>query len=270
MSTDLALDLLHVSHASQLLVASDYDGTLADFVDDPAKAEPQPGVMQALLQLAACDNTTCAIVSSRTTDDLAARLAHPTGLILAGSFGSEIVSETPRSARAMMQLANAWTLLQEVAARYPGTWIERKPAALVFHTRKLREPLASIAQSVARATLAPLDGLHVMAGHSVVEWCAFVPDKLAAVEALRVRLNASAVVYLGDTDADERVFAALRPGDVSVRVGEGVTRAKHRVASPAIATWVLQTLAESREDFTRSASHTRDTARITSTDQARA
>ena len=63
----------------------------------------------------------------------------------------------------------------------------------------------------------------------------FVPrgyDKGKAVRLLRRRLDPSVIVYFGDSEADEPAFAALRPGDLPVRVGAGPTRARYRVRGP--------------------------------------
>jgi trehalose 6-phosphate phosphatase len=51
-------------------------------------------------------------------------------------------------------------------------------------------------------------------------------------------------MYLGDDRTDEDGFRALGPDDVSVKVGEGETAARHRVADPAGALAVLQQLAD--------------------------
>jgi trehalose 6-phosphate phosphatase len=64
------------------------------------------------------------------------------------------------------------------------------------------------------------------------------------VTRLRGELGAAAVVYLGDDLTDEDVFGRLGPADVGVKVGEGETRARHRVADPDAALAVLRLLGD--------------------------
>ena len=54
-------------------------------------------------------------------------------------------------------------------------------------------------------------------------------NKGAAVERLRSRFGAAAVVYLGDDTTDEHAFAVLHDNDVGIKVGPGATAANHRI-----------------------------------------
>lgn len=260
MRVEFSQDITRLAACERLLVACDFDGTLAAFVDEPRLAEPAPGIMAPLLGLATCPETTCAVVSARETDDLAERMAHPQGLILAGSYGRELVTGSSISPAGYKQLHDAATMLEELAARYAGAWVERKRHAVVLHVRNVREPMAGIALSVARASLASLYGLRAIGGAQALEWCAYAPDKSLAVDALRRRVRASAVLFVGDGEADEAVFVTGQTGDLMVKVGEGETRAMHRVQGPHQVAWMLQALYEARSELMRSAHRTPDTS----------
>ena len=82
-----ALD--RVAHAPVLLVACDYDGTLAPIVADPMKAFPRRETMVALKALAAMPNTHVALISGRALRDLAVLTGSPDAMHLVGSHGSE-------------------------------------------------------------------------------------------------------------------------------------------------------------------------------------
>ena len=73
---DLPLELRRalstVARVPRLLVASDYDGTLAPIVSDPAKAYPHGESVRALRALAGLSGTTAAVISGRALRDLAA------------------------------------------------------------------------------------------------------------------------------------------------------------------------------------------------------
>ena len=67
MTTDpgLAPALRRAAQAPILVIACDYDGTLAPFVDDPTRAIPAPGAIEALVRLAGLPRTTVALLSGR-------------------------------------------------------------------------------------------------------------------------------------------------------------------------------------------------------------
>ncbi|WP_272502503.1 trehalose-phosphatase, partial [Salinibacter ruber] len=73
------------------------------------------------------------------------------------------------------------------------------------------------------------DGVRLMRGKSVVELSVAEADKGTALLALARELGSDALVYLGDDVTDEHVFEAAGPGDVTIKVGEGDTAARHRV-----------------------------------------
>ena len=61
-----------LAHAPILLVACDYDGTVAPIVNDPMKAIPLRDTSVALRSLAELPQTHVAVISGRALRDLAA------------------------------------------------------------------------------------------------------------------------------------------------------------------------------------------------------
>src|SRR3990170_5703836 len=72
-----------------LLVACDFDGTLAPLVNDPRGARAEPEALRALRSLAALPQTYVAVVSGRGLADLRAVVGEQAGLRLLGSHGCE-------------------------------------------------------------------------------------------------------------------------------------------------------------------------------------
>jgi len=68
---DLIERIDQLAQVPQLLVASDYDGTLAPLVDDPMLAVPDRESSVALRSLANLDHTEVGVISSRALRDLA-------------------------------------------------------------------------------------------------------------------------------------------------------------------------------------------------------
>ena len=220
-----------------LLLALDFDGTLAPLQDDPSRsAIPDEGVA-VLARLAAVPQVALALVSGRSMADLHALADVPAGTVLIGSHGAErarrttfgldrdVVRLTEEQADALASLA---ARAAAVARGRDGVWVESKPAAVVVHSRLAAPEVAARAREEALA-LGAEGGVDVLDGKNVVELSVLHADKGEALTALRDELGAALVLYAGDDVTDERAFAALGPGDVTVKVGDGGSAATYRV-----------------------------------------
>ncbi len=81
-------------------------------------------------------------------------------------------------------------------------------------------------------------------GKEVLELAVTDADKGSALLRLRDDIGAAATVYLGDDRTDEDAFRALSPADLTVKVGDGETAARYRVADPAAVVVLLDALAD--------------------------
>jgi trehalose-phosphatase len=229
-----------------LLVASDYDGVLAPIVTDPSQAFPLPGAVTALSELATLPGTTVALVSGRARRDLVALAGVPDAVLLVGSHGSEFADGiTLDPARAQLH-ARVEAELRKLVDGYPGVRLETKPTSVVVHTRTASSEVTGAALAAVRAGPAAWPGVHATNGKEIIELSVVSTHKGTAVEALREKSTADAVLFLGDDVTDENAFAVLRGEDVGVKVGPGDTRAGFRVADPPAAVRVLQLLRDLR------------------------
>jgi trehalose-phosphatase len=248
LSEKLKLPLARVARVPHLLVACDYDGTLAPLVDDPTRAEPHPEAVAAVRTLAALPQTTVAVISGRSLRDLAALSRLPNEVKLVGSHGSEfdvgfVERIAPELADLRTRLGRA---LYDLAKPMPGIRLEQKPASVAVHTRLAdRNAAAQIIEAV-RSGPATWPGVHVTIGKDVMELSVVATEKGLAVDTLRTQNSASAVVYLGDDDTDETAFNRLSGLDIGVRIGAGETHAEHTVADYQGAIAVLNMLGEHR------------------------
>lgn len=244
--------LRRVARVGTLLVALDFDGTLAPHVDSPEDARAIPASAEAVRALAALPATPVALVSGRALESLV-HVAEPAPeLLLVGSHGIELrlgPDDDPvgLDARERERRDALERLLGEIAAASEGTWVESKPAGFALHTRRLDESTARRVQQQARERVdAGIGDLTVRAGKDVIEFAIRDATKGDAIVRLREATGADAVLYAGDDVTDEDGFAALVPGDVAIKVGEGETRAGFRVADPRAMTRVLAILLEAR------------------------
>lgn len=204
--------------------------------------------MRALAELHATDT---AVISGRSLRDLAALSRMPDEVHLVGSHGSEfdVGFESDLSHEVRSHLATLVAAVAIVAADFPGSMVESKPAGAAFHARLVDAADRDRAVQAAIATAAPTSA-RVRHGKRVVEFSLVETDKGHALEALRDRLGADAVLFIGDDQTDEDAFAVLRGPDVSVKVGCGETTAAFRVDDPELVAHLLARAADRRSAWT--------------------
>lgn len=244
LPADLIAALDAVAATPRLLVTSDFDGTLAPIVNNPADARALPAAAAALVTLSALEATDVALVSGRALAVLRELASMPAVVHLIGSHGAEL--DTGFSQQVDTALLDRITLaLNEIALRYPGVAVETKPASVALHVRNAAATDGEAALAAALDAAADWDA-ETTAGKAVLEFAVITTSKGSAIDALRRRLDSTAVVFLGDDVTDEKAFARLGSGDVGVKVGAGDTAARYRVDSPDDVADVLAYLARVR------------------------
>ncbi|MDG4665331.1 trehalose-phosphatase [Mycobacterium sp. 236(2023)] len=229
----------------RLLVTSDFDGTLAPIVNNPADARPLPDAADALVHLAGLPSTSAALISGRALQTLRELSSMPASVNLVGSHGAEFESGFAHEIdRDLLQTISDG--LEAIAADKPGVTVETKPASVALHVRNASAPDGDAALAAAWDAAAQWDS-HVTTGKSVLEFAVVTTDKGEAVDILRAELDATAVLFFGDDVTDEKAFARLRDSDVGVKVGPGDTAARYRVDSPDDVAAALRYLSDRRE-----------------------
>ncbi|WP_327148698.1 trehalose-phosphatase [Nocardia sp. NBC_01329] len=257
---DLPLELRRalstVARVPRLLVASDYDGTLAPIVSDPAKAYPHGESVRALRALAGLSGTTAAVISGRALRDLAALSRLPVEVQLIGSHGSEFdvgfVHAIDNDAKQL--LTEVITALNKIAADHPGVSVETKPASVALHVRNAAPEVGRRALDQACKGPACWVGVQVTEGKAVIELAVVPTDKGSALSTVRHQESASAAVFFGDDVTDEKAFRALAGPDIGIKVGEGESLAKYRVDSTEAVSHALAFLLEERRTWLAGAS----------------
>jgi trehalose 6-phosphate phosphatase len=245
--------LRELAHARRLLVALDFDGTLAPEVDSPEMARALPEAREAVLALLRMPNTRVALVSGRALRSLTEVADLPDTALLVGSHGIEIRLDDPDlrvslDTAEIEQVEVLHEVLEEVADSIDQVWLETKPAGFALHTRLATEENSRVAHLVALSEAqAEIENLTVRRGKNVLEFSVRSTTKGEALEHLRRYTAADAVFYAGDDVTDEDAFAALLPHDVGVKSGPGATEAAFRVGGPEEIALVLTTLATFRE-----------------------
>ncbi|MEX1034146.1 MAG: trehalose-phosphatase [Cellvibrionaceae bacterium] len=236
-----------------LAVFLDFDGTLAPLVDDPREAVISEAMLETVKSLTG--SCTLGIISGRDREDLQARVAIE-GILYAGSHGLDIAgpgyqTSLPEAEAAIPEVDSAENRLREALEAVPGVVIERKRFAVAVHYRKVRSDVAI--QQVKRVVDGVLADTHlrkrlgkkVLELEPAVDW-----DKGHAVEWLmetaEIDPRRVLVIYIGDDETDEDVFAALAGKGLGVRVGEEISTslADYYLAEPTEVQTLLQRIGE--------------------------
>jgi trehalose 6-phosphate phosphatase len=199
-------------------VALDYDGTLAPIVHPPPDAQMTASTARELDRL--CSLASVAIVSGRELNDLERRVSAKASFVI-GNHGNEGLAAIHVDGGACRDICADW---MRQLRRLPhldagGVHIEPKGYTISVHFRLARDHVTTRKiLSAAFAFLTPMP--RVVGGKCVFN---LIPPgavcKDDAMEALVDQLQPGTVIYVGDDECDELVFARARPDWITVRVG---------------------------------------------------
>jgi trehalose 6-phosphate phosphatase len=198
---------------SNVLLAFDYDGTLAPLVGAPARASLRASTRRLLKE--ACRLYPTVVISGRGRADAVARLRGITRCRVIGNHGAE---PSPGAA-AMRRRVRRWLpVLKARLSGRRGVVIEDKGFSVTLHYRHARRRDAA-RRTILRAARG-LDARIVGGTLAVNLVLPDAPNKGSAVRRECLRIACDTAVFVGDDVTDEDVFRLEKPGRlVSVRVG---------------------------------------------------
>jgi trehalose 6-phosphate phosphatase len=251
LPVELRRALVQLARTPRLLVACDYDGTLAPIVQDPEQARPSIESVGALRLLAGLHETTAAVISGRALRDLAALSRLPSEVHLVGSHGSEFdvgfVHALDTGARELHR--RVLDALEQIVAHVDGALLEVKPASVAVHVRRVPREIAELILETVRCGPASWGGVQVTEGKAVIELAVVQTDKGHALDVLRHQVGATAAVFIGDDVTDEKAFARLTGPDLGIHVGPGDTLAGYTIGDTLDVATVLAFLLEERRTW---------------------
>ncbi|MDU1063739.1 MAG: trehalose-phosphatase [Cutibacterium avidum] len=220
-----------------VLLALDFDGTLAPIVDDPADsvmAEDSRAAMsrmdEKLAIMAIITGREVAAVRHMTAVDEVPGLEH---LVVLGQYGVERYDaatgalrdpEVPESVRiAKGRLEGLAEELGQQDPRDVGCRIEDKGRAVALHTRRAADPAHALASAVPRVReIAEELDLHCEDGRNIIELKSAVTTKAQALRELIDEVKPRVVIMcgddLGDVPALEVIAEWIREGHPGARV----------------------------------------------------
>jgi trehalose 6-phosphate synthase/phosphatase len=236
------------------LLILDYDGTLVPFARWLQQAVPPPAVIDLLNTLAAEPKNLVALVSGRSAENLDGWFGKVPRLWLVAEHGAELKPpSTPAWESLRPQAPTDWKstvmpILEHFVDRTPGSFVEEKKYALVWHYRmaesEFGEWLANELVSMLEAMLAETE-LRAFRGHKIVEVRPVWANKGEAFNRLLGYLPDPDFMFAaGDDRTDEDLFERMPNGAWTVHVGPGPTRASFVVPDFQALRRVLDLLAE--------------------------
>jgi len=209
------VDLLAQLACSRVLLAFDFDGTLAPIVAARDRADMRARTRK-LLQ-AVCELYPCAVISGRSRKDVGARVSDARVKYVIGNHGLEPGRNIASYER---EVTAATPELERKLAALRGVEIENKRYSLAVHYRKARSKRK--ARTAIEAAVRTLDQpMRMIAGKLLVNVVPEgAPHKGDALDALRAREGADTALYVGDDITDEDVFELDQPGRLlGIRIG---------------------------------------------------
>jgi trehalose 6-phosphate synthase/phosphatase len=237
--------------ARSRLLLLDYDGTLVPFAARPTDAVPDEELLFLLQRLVSDEANTVMVISGRKALDVEDWLGGVPRLGLAAEHGARSRlpghSEWTGRATSAEWKAQVRRILEHFVERTPGSLIEEKEFALVWHYR-MAEPefgawLATELVDMLERMLAETE-LRAYRGNKIVEVKPMWANKGGLVrQLLEDHAGADFLLAIGDDRTDEDMFAELPQSAWSLHVGSGPTRAAYRLRDPDAVRALLRRLA---------------------------
>ncbi len=180
-----------LASAPILLVASDFDGTLAEISSTPDGARANPVALQALRDLAKLPRTFSAIISGRALADLAIHLKEAPELKLFGSHGGEGFGRVPPlSDEQERTLSSVTANCRTLAEQFKGALVESKPFSVALHYRRVdRHALPRLLQEI-QSISERFPGARRLRGIELAEFMVIDADKGRCLKWLRFHVGA--------------------------------------------------------------------------------
>jgi len=248
------IDLYRQTQRRQLLL--DYDGTLVPFAKRPRDAAPMPELLTLLNKLANDDANTVVIISGRSRTDLGNWLGEVPGLWLAAEHGAIMRSpETMTWEHSRENYTDRWKervlgVLEHFVDRTPGSLIEEKECALVWHYRMsdpvFGEWLANELVSTLEQLLSETE-LRAFRGEKIVEVKPVWANKGELLTRLEHLPAPDFCLAAGDDRTDEDLFARMPEDAWSIHVGDKDSRARFFLPDQKAMRGLLAQLIEASE-----------------------
>lgn len=233
------------------LILLDYDGTLVSFHDDPESCAPGDELLQTLETLNADEKNIVVVISGRKADHLENWLGH-LDIHLVAEHGARYKTpnndwENNPELPDDQWKVQAKEIINFYVDRTPGSFLEEKANALVWHYRKVEKGLGALRSSELYSHLRYMkrNGIDVMEGNHIVEVKPLAINKGKIAKRFTTQLHPDFIMALGDDRTDEYTFEALPDTAFTIKVGPGNSYARYSIKDYKAVRNLLKKLANS-------------------------
>ena len=239
-----------VPHAiPQLAIFTDFDGTLVEIAETPDMIEVPETLAHQLERAARELDSAFAVITGREIADIDRYLA-PLHLPVAGAHGTQRrradgIMEAIDPA-AIMGAEEIARILSSLVIANPALLIETKEGAVALHYRQAPELEAAVRTAMEEAVNSVPD-FTLVQGKMVIEARPRAANKGDALRAFMREepFLGRTPIFIGDDTTDEDAFIAAQDlGGVGIKLGEGDTAARMRIANVASVHALIQGLGD--------------------------
>ena len=215
----------------------DYDGTLVPYAPTPEGAKPDAELLQLLTALGANTDISLHLVSGRSIDTLNQWFASLDAELWA-EHGAAHRQSTAGAWKLLVPSTKEWIarirpILEETTAETPGALVEEKSTSIAWHYRRVEPGVAArqlgrVRQRAQR--IVDTCPVEMLDGRMVLEFRPRGVSKGLVVRHIIGQGTEGPLVAIGDDKTDEDMFAALPKSGIAIRVGDGETTARYRLA----------------------------------------
>jgi len=223
------------SQSGKKLIILDYDGTLVPFHPDPAVALPSASLVRLLREIREKPGTIMAVVSGRNREFLD-RVFPDQEMLIFAEHGSHRRIEGKWESlfrKGLVWQSEIVRIMQDVTDSTPGSFIEKKNTAVVWHYRNTDKWLAElrVAQLINKLIYPCTKWqLHLMKGDKIVE---VKPSEYTKGTAIKNYFNFQDFDFIlaaGDDTTDEDMFEALPQDAVTIKIGKPSEKSRYSLA----------------------------------------
>jgi trehalose 6-phosphate phosphatase len=200
--------------SAQVMLAFDFDGTLAPITVEPSRAHLRARTRRLLVVVA--QRYPCVVISGRGLDDVTGRV---NGISVKDVLGNHGLEPWRRHVAYAKRVQEWLDHLERRLPPFTGLIVENKTYSVAIHYRSARQKRL-VAHAI-NAAVRGLRGSRVVGGKQAVNLVPrTAPHKGRALERAQRLLGCDAAIYVGDDDTDEDAFRMAPPDRLlSVRIG---------------------------------------------------
>lgn len=228
-----------------IIIFSDYDGTLVDFYNDPEKAIPNKELLIAMEKLGQSKNIEFVLISGRDKNFLPKHFGNINGITLVAEHGAWIKESNNEEWKndhmldvKENQKKTVKNILENFTKVIVGSFIEEKNYSIVWHYRTVNinanvlDNFIFEMEKEIKKTIKNINDIDVTRGNKILEIKRNDINKGIIVKKIMLKKNPTFAFSMGDDIADEEMHKVLNAYENTITIKVGLsnnTNAKYQI-----------------------------------------